>query len=153
MDTTWSAIFTEMGWGMVTMVLNLLKVLIPLMVGIELLLHYKVVERIAPRLGWLCRLLGVGPKTIIPLLVGLLLGVTYGAGAIAEINRRTPLSKRDMALLGFFLFGCHGIIETTYLFWVAGASALFVSVLRLLIAVLVTAAAARFFRLAETRKE
>jgi hypothetical protein len=143
-NAPWDAIALEMGQGALAMAFNLLKVIIPLMVGIELILTYGVVEKIAPKLGWFCRLIGVSRDAIVPLLVGLLLGVTYGAGALAEINRRTPLSKNDLTLLGVFLFSCHGIIETTYLFWMAGASALFVSVLRLAIAVAATAVAARF---------
>jgi hypothetical protein len=132
-----------MGWGTLSLVLGLLKVIVPLLVGIELLLTYHVVEKIAPKLAWFCRLLGIGKDAVIPLLVGLLLGVTYGAGALVEINSRNPLSKRDLTLLGIFLFSCHGIIETTYLFAMAGASAIFVSAVRVLIAVVVTMVAAR----------
>ena len=140
-DEGWGAILTEMGWGALRTVLTLLRVLIPLMVGIELLLEYRVIEGMAKRLGWLCRLMGIGRETILPLLIGLFLGVTYGAGAIAEMNRTRPLPPRDMTLLGVFIFSCHGIIETTYLFTVAGASFFFVSVVRLAIAVGVTIAA------------
>ena len=139
-------ILPEMGWGVLKTVINLLRVLIPLMIGIELMLRYRVIEAMAKKLGFFCRLIGIGQEALLPLLVGLFLGVTYGAGAIAEMNRIRPLSPRNMAILGVFLFSCHGIIETTYLFAIAGGSAVFVSLVRLAIAIGITAAAARLIK-------
>jgi len=103
----------------------------------------RLIEAAAKKLTPLCRLFGIGQNALLPLLVGLLLGVTYGAGTIAELNRVKPLSERDMALLGVFLFSCHGIIETTYLFTLAGGNVFFLSAVRLAIAVGITALAAR----------
>ena len=144
-DAGWDVILPEMGWGAAWTVINLLRVLIPLMVCIELMLAYKVIEALANKMGFFCRILNIGKDALLPLLVGLFLGVTYGAGALAEMNRIRPLPPKDMALLGVFLFSCHGIIETTYLFAVAGADAIFVSVVRLAIAIGITAAAGRLF--------
>ena len=145
-DAGWDVMLPEMGWGVLRTIVNLLRVIVPLMIAIELMLVYKVIERIARGLAGFCRVIGIGQAALLPLLVGLFLGVTYGAGAIAEMNRTRPLPPRDMALLGVFLFSCHGIIETTYLFAVAGASAVFVSAVRLAIAVGVTASAGRLLR-------
>ena len=142
-DAGRSQVLREMGAGVLTMVLNLLRVIVPLMVGIEFMLAYNIVEWLEKKLTLFCRLLGIGHEALLPLLVGLFLGVTYGAGALAEMNRTKPLGKRDMALLGVFIFSCHGIIETTYLFAVANASVVFICGLRLGIAVVVTAIAAR----------
>jgi uncharacterized membrane protein len=77
------------------------------------------------------------------------MGVSYGAGTLIEISKRTPLSGRDLALTGIFLYACHGIIETSILFAVAGGSVFFVCVVRLAIAVLLTAVAARLPRFAQ----
>ena len=139
----WDVILPEMGLGVLTVVFNLLRVIVPLMIVIELLLAYRLIEAAAKKLTPLCRLFGIGQNALLPLLVGLLLGVTYGAGTIAELNRVKPLSERDMALLGVFLFSCHGIIETTYLFTLAGGNVFFLSAVRLAIAVGITALAAR----------
>jgi hypothetical protein len=144
----WASMAREMLWGTVVNVIwSLARVIIPLMILIEFMLVYKVVDRIAPKFKWLCRVLGISNDALLPLLVGLLMGVTYGAGTLIEINKRTPLSRRDLTLIGIFLYACHGIIETTILFTVAGGSAFFVCVVRLAIAVLVTAVAARLPRL------
>jgi hypothetical protein len=97
----------------------------------------------AAGLGFLSQILGVGRDALLPLLVGLFMGVTYGAGALMEINSRTPLSKKDLALTAIFIYCCHGVIETTFIFAAAGASPLFVCVFRMAVAVLVTMVAAR----------
>ncbi|MDR3225503.1 MAG: nucleoside recognition domain-containing protein [Clostridiales Family XIII bacterium] len=146
----WSAMLLEMLWGVVFNVIwSLVRVIIPLMILIEFILVYKVVDRIAPKFRGLCKVLGISNDALLPLLVGLLMGVTYGAGTLIEINKRTPLSKRDFTLIGIFLFACHGIIETTILFAVVGGSVFFICVVRLAIAVLVTAVAARLPRFAK----
>ena len=136
-------IAAEMLTGSLMTALNLFKIIIPLMIVIEILMAYNLARRLSLRLGWLAKLLGVGRDALLPLLVGVLMGVTYGAGTLIEINSRTPLSKKDFALIAIFFYCCHGIIETSFLFGAAGASLLFVCVLRLLIAVAVTMAAAR----------
>ena len=146
-NTGWDVILSEIGWGALNTTLNLLKVLIPVMIAIELMLAYRVIEAMAKKMGFFCRILGIGNEALLPLLVGLFFGVAYGAGALVELNRIRPLPPRDMLLLGVFLFSCHGIIETTYLYAIAGADVIFLSVVRFGIAIGVTAAAARLLRL------
>ena len=114
-----------------------------MMIVIEVMLVFNIVNIIARKLAPVCRLLGISHDALLPLLVGLLLGVTYGAGVIVELNRVKQLPPRDIKLIGVFLFSCHGIIETTWLFTVAGASVVFISAVRVAIAVGVTAVAAR----------
>jgi len=144
-NATWDVMLMEALRGILNTVLILLRVLIPLMIGIEILLRYKVIEALADKMRFFCRLLGIGKDALLPLLVGLFLGVTYGAGAIAEMNRLRPLPKRDLALVGVFLFSCHSIIEATYLFAVAGANAFIVSFVRLAIAIGATVGARMIF--------
>jgi hypothetical protein len=113
------------------------------MIIIEILSAYKIIERMAAGLGFLSRILGLSRNALLPLLVGLFMGVVYGAGALVEINSRTPFSKKDLALMAIFLYCCHGVIETTFIFAAAGASPLFVCVFRSAVAVFVTMVAAR----------
>lgn len=143
MSATFEVISSEMLTGVVTITLSLLKVLVPLMIIIEILMVYKVIERLAGRLEWLSRILGISKNAIFPLLVGVFMGVTYGAGTIMEINKKTPLSKKDMALIAVFMYLCHAIIETGFLFYVAGANVLVVTLGRFTFALVVTIIAAR----------
>jgi len=98
--------------------------------------------------------MGMSRDAIFPLLVGTVMGVTYGAGTLMELNERKPLSKKDFALIGVFMYLCHGIIETGFLFGINGAHVFVVVVVRLLIAFFVTCIAARlpYFRKMEHEK-
>ncbi len=148
MSASFDIIAMEILHGWLSTIINLAKILIPLMIIIELLTVYHVMEKLADKLQFLAKAMGMEKKCIFPLLVGITMGVTYGAGTLIEMNKETPVSNRDYALIGIFLFLCHSIIEATLLFWVVGANILIISVFRLLFAFVVTMIAARlpFFR-------
>lgn len=148
MSAGFDVIIREMLTGSLSTIISVMKVLIPLMIIVEILMVYKVIERMAGSLEGIGRILGMSRNAIFPLLVGVVMGVTYGAGTIIEINKRTPLSRKDMALVAVFMYLCHGIIETGFLFYVAGANVLVVTLGRLLFAFLVTMLTARlpYFR-------
>jgi len=143
MSASAGVIVQEIFFGGAATVLNMLKILIPLMIIVEILMVYNIMEKVADKLQFLAGALGLQKQSIFPLLVGVVMGVTYGAGTLIEINRKTPIPKKDYALIGVFMFICHGIIETGFIFGVAGASILVITVGRLAIAFAVTAAAAR----------
>jgi len=143
MDATLNDILMEILHGSLGTILNLAKVLIPLMIIIQLLMVYDVMEKIANRLEGIGKLMGMSKNAMLPLVVGFVMGVSYGAGTLLELNKTNPLSKRDMALLGTFMFLCHGIIETGLLFGVNGASVVTITLGRALIALAVTMVFAR----------
>lgn len=143
MSASAGVILNEIIFGGISTVFNMLKILIPLMIIVEILMVYNVMEKVADKLQFLAGALGMQKQSIFPLLVGVVMGVTYGAGTLIEINRKTPIPKKDYALIGIFMFICHGIIETGFIFGVAGAEILTITVGRLVIAFIVTAAAAR----------
>lgn len=143
MSASFDVILREILFGGIATALNMLKILIPLMIIVEILLVYNVMEKVADKLQFLAGALGLEKQSVFPLLVGIVMGVTYGAGTLIEINRKTPIPKRDFVLIGIFMFLCHGIIETAFIFGVAGANITAVTVGRLAIAFVVTAVAAR----------
>lgn len=143
MNATWALIIEEIVRGSFSTFLSVLKVLIPLMIVIEFLNAYKVMEKLSGKMGAVSKVLGISPKGVLPLLVATIMGVTYGAGTLIEMNERDPLDRRDFILISVFFFICHGIIETTAIWANAGANVLVISVGRLLYAALVTATFAR----------
>lgn len=153
MSASADIILHEIFFGCIATALNMLKILIPLMIIVEILMVYNIMEKVADKLQFLAGALGMQKQSIFPLLVGVVMGVTYGAGTLIEINRRTPIPKTDFALIGIFMFLCHGIIETAFIFGVAGANILAVTVGRLAIAFIVTAAAARLPVFRRTKEE
>jgi hypothetical protein len=130
-------------FGSLTIIMNFLKILIPLMIIVEILITYKVIERISNKFEFLSKVLNIQKQSIFPLLIGLFMGITYGAGTLIEINDRTPIPKKDFILIGIFLFICHSLIETTMIFTVAGANVWVISLGRLFLAFVITLIAAR----------
>lgn len=153
MSASFDVILHEIFFGCISTALNMLKILIPLMIIVEILMVYNVMEKVADKLQFVATALGMQKQSVFPLLVGIVMGVTYGAGTLMEINRKTPIPKRDFVLIGIFMFICHGIIETGLIFGVAGANVLVITAGRLAIAFAVTAAAARLPALKAIKQE
>ena len=73
-----------------------------------------------------------------PLLIGLLAGITYGAGAILASFSSNEMNKKDVVLVSIFLCICHGIIEDTLLFAAIGSIGWVIFVIRLVLAIVIT---------------
>ena len=142
------AIINEFLTGSFSTIINVLKVLIPLMILIEFLSVYHVMEKLSKKLTFVTKVLGFSPSAVLPLLVTVVMGVTYGAGTLMEMNEKEPLEKKDFILIAIFFFICHGIIETTAIWGTVGANVIIISAGRLILAGAVTMAAARlpFFK-------
>ncbi len=138
MSESWNFIFDEMLNGTISMVINVMVVLVPLFLIIETLTKFNVMAKIATKLSFIGRLIGTSQKAVFPLLVGIVMGVTYGAGTLIELNKTDPLSERDFATIGIFMYMCHGMIETAFLFAIVGANIWVITIGRLLIALVVT---------------
>ncbi len=143
MIKSWDFIFNEMLNGVVSMVLTLLAILVPLFIVIEVLVYFNLIEKLAKKMTWFAKLIKTEEKAIFPLLVGLVMGVTYGAGTLIELNKKEPLSQRDFTIIGIFMYMCHGLIETVVIFAVIGANIWVISIGRLLIALVITMVLAR----------
>jgi len=81
------------------------------------------------------------------LTVGVILGITYGAGMLIREYRSELLSGEQIFFVGTFLMICHAIIEDTLLFAIFGADPVTVILLRCLAAVLLAGAFTAGYRL------
>ena len=146
-------IIKDILYGSFGIIISFLKVLIPLMITIEILMTYNLIEKLADRLKFISSALHMEKQSLFPLLVGVVMGLTYGAGTLIEINAKTPIPKKDFILIGTFLFICHGIIETALLFGVAGANVWVITLGRLALAFVITFVAARLPAIRKMDKE
>lgn len=119
-------------------VLQLTMILIPLMIVMEYANRYQLLEKLTEYLGWLPKSLAMSPEASFPLVVGLCVGVTYGAAVIIEYTRQGSLSKRDTLLCGTFLAINHSMIEDNLIMAALGANLVVLFVLRFIMAFLVT---------------
>lgn len=86
------------------------------------------------------------------ILVGVFLGITYGAGILIEEAKGTSLSKNDIFYIGTFLMICHAIIEDTLLFVIFGADFTLVIVIRTIAAILISYLMLYFYNQKEEKR-
>ncbi len=66
--------------------------------------------------------------------IGVILGITYGAGILISEYEKNTISKKETFYIGTFLMICHAIIEDTLLFVIFGANIWVIVTLRVLFA-------------------
>lgn len=117
---------------------NIAVIVFPLMVVMQLAKDYKILDRFTGLLKPLTDFFGMSRESSFPLLVGLIFGLSYGAGVIASSAEEGNLSDKDLLLLAVFLGNCHAVFEDTLLFTAIGARGSVLIGIRLAAAVLVT---------------
>jgi hypothetical protein len=70
--------------------------------------------------------------------VGIILGITYGAGVLIKEKQSGALSRYDIFYIGTFLMICHAIIEDTLLFVIFGADLKMVIAVRVVAAIVIS---------------
>lgn len=70
--------------------------------------------------------------------VGVILGITYGAGILISEYEKGILKPRDILVIGTYLMICHAIIEDTLLFVIFGANPWIIVSFRIFFATVVT---------------
>ena len=119
-------------------------IVFPLMLGIQILKDLHAIEYISRWLKPLTRFLGLSSeKTSVPLLAGLIFGLAYGAGVIIESAKEENFSKRDLYLLSIFLVASHAVVEDTLLFIPLGINVVYLLMIRVMVAFLITILTAR----------
>jgi len=81
---------------------------------------------------------GISGNGLVPLLTGIVIGLTYGAGVIIHSMRSADIGKREAFLILLYLSICHAIIEDTLIFVVIGAKGLVLVSARFALATLLT---------------
>lgn len=109
------------GWEQIKMLATIFVILAALMlflrglrlIGFERVLHWL--------LGPFMRLLRVNKEASDVTIIGLMLGLSFGAGLLISESRANRISPRDMKIVICFLGLCHSIIEDTLLILLLGA--------------------------------
>ncbi|WP_245592048.1 nucleoside recognition domain-containing protein [Clostridiisalibacter paucivorans] len=119
-------------------VFTIAKIVIPMMIVIEILKDYKVLDKISDKLRPIAKLFNISKKSTLPLVIGLVLGLAYGAGVIIKAVNEGNLKKKDLYLVIIFLVCCHSVLEDTLVFVAVGANGWFLITVRLLTAIIFT---------------
>ena len=78
--------------------------------------------------------------------VGVILGITYGAGILISEYEKGVLKDREILFIGTYLMICHAIIEDTLLFVIFGANPWVIVGLRLVFATLIAMLVVRYYQ-------
>lgn len=95
-------------------------------------------------------------NTSMTMVAGLTIGLAYGAGVMMKAVEEDGVSKKDLTLAFIFLVACHAVVEDTLVFIPLGIPVWPLLVIRLISAILLTAAISYIWRKREhaaVRKE
>jgi len=116
-----------------SLILKLFVIILPLTVSYEFLKHRQSqIEKIR------FSVYGIGHNGLAPLITGIIIGLTYGAGIIIHSIRTSNINQKEAFLILLFLSICHAIIEDTLIFVVIGANGFILIAFRLVLAVILT---------------
>lgn len=112
-------------------------IIVPVMVFIETLKAAGLLKYLTIWFNPLIsKMFKMSPNSSLPLLTGIVFGITYGAGVISQSMK--DLNKRDIFLTISFLSIFHAAIEDTFIFVPAGVNPWLLLSVRLLAAVVTT---------------
>lgn len=137
-------------------VVQLAIIVIPLMIGIQILKDLKWIDVFSKWMAPVTRSLGMNPNTSTTLAAGLLLGLAYGAGVMIQAVKEDGVSKKDLTIAFIFLSACHAVIEDTLIFAPLGIPVLPLLLIRLVVAIVLTASVALIWNksiIAKTRSK
>ena len=80
------------------------------------------------------------------LTVGIILGITYGAGILINEVENGNIKKEDIFFIGTFLMICHAVVEDTLLFVIFGADFTMAVVIRTIAAIIISYIFLFFYR-------
>ena len=132
-------IFMEGLRGSLLQVWHLALIVVPLMLGMQILDDLRILEKVSIQLEKVVRFLGISGAGAFPLVIGLVFGLAYGAGMIIHYARQGQLSRRELLLIVTFLSINHSVFEDTLLFVAIGANGFLILFIRFAAAIMVTA--------------
>ena len=148
----WNLVFDgveKAGFG----VLQLAIIVIPLMIGIQILKDLKWLDVFSQWMAPVTRGLGMKENTSTTLVAGLLLGLAYGAGVMIQAVKEDGVSQKDVTIAFIFLVACHAVIEDTLIFIPLGIPVLPLLLIRLGTAIVLTLSIAFIWKRKELVKE
>ncbi|ABZ85549.1 conserved hypothetical protein [Heliomicrobium modesticaldum Ice1] len=113
--------------------------LIPIIIFLEILRDLHIVQKASRLFAPLMRLFRLPGEAAVPIVVGLVFGILYGAGVLIQAGKDGSLNAKEMTVIGLFLSLNHAFIEDPLLFTMIGADYLLLQALRLVASVVITA--------------
>ena len=108
-------------WEQVQLLFSVFVILAGLMAGLRFLRWIGFEKVMGILLLPLINIMRVDRRAANVTIIGLMLGLSFGAGLLIDAAKSGEISKRDMQVVACFLGMCHSIIEDTLLIMLLGA--------------------------------
>lgn len=113
-------------------------IVFPILMVLRFAREAQIINKVSNYFEPLTRRLYMSKEATFPLIVGIVFGLTYGAGVIVQAAKEGRLTVRDMLLINVFLGLNHAIFEDTFLFAAIGANPWWIFITRFLLAIVFT---------------
>lgn len=149
------------GWGSILLesvtkasfgIFQLAIIVIPLMVAVQIMKDKQWLAVFSRWMAPATKALGMKENTSTTMAAGLLIGLAYGAGVMIQAVQEDGVSKKDVTLAFIFLVACHAVVEDTLIFVPLGIPVLPLLLIRLGVAIVLTAAVAFLWNRADLAK-
>jgi hypothetical protein len=133
---TFMAMLKSWGWGMSKVTLQIICIIMPLMVLLELGKAFRIIEFITKLTSPLVAVMGLNQSTGFLWLTANIFGLAYGSAVIVEETQANDFKKEDLTRLHLSIGINHAMIEDPILFVPLGLPLLWLWVPRIVAAIL-----------------
>lgn len=145
-------ILKEAFTGSISSIYSIAIIIFPIMIIMEFLKNYNILNKITKPFKFFSKLFKTSDEAIFPFLVGIIFGLSYGAGVILQSSKDGNLNQRDLTIITVFLIICHAVFEDTLLFVAVGANGWFLIIFRVILAFIVTYIVSKFYKVDKIKK-
>ena len=117
--------------------IKIILIITALMYGQYLLKRYGIINKIARPLAPLMRLCGLQPDSAFLWLVAQIVGLTYGAGIMAQEIEESGADHEELHRINLHICVNHSLIEDTAIFCMLGVTWYFLVIPRLIFAIII----------------
>jgi hypothetical protein len=127
----------EIASGLFSLMLKVFLIVMPLIMFLEWARTQAWFTRVINSTNRVFSPIGFRPQSLFPLMIGVLFGISYGAGVLIPQSRSGEMGSKQIFLVAAYLCLCHAIVEDTLLFVALGASAWIILITRFTAAMLI----------------
>ena len=121
----------------ISLCIKIILIITALMYGQFLLKRYGIINKIARPLSPLMRLCGLQPSSAFLWLVAQIVGLTYGAGIMAQEIEESGADREELHRINLHISVNHSLIEDTAIFCMLGVAWYFLVIPRLIFAIII----------------
>ena len=121
----------------ISLCIKIILIITALMYGQFLLKRYGIINKIARPLAPLMRLCGLQPNSAFLWLVAQIVGLTYGAGIMAQEIEESGADREELHRINLHISVNHSLIEDTAIFCMLGVAWYFLVIPRLIFAIII----------------